>query len=418
MDAKLTRKLDILKHYLSHLPDTSPLSEPGQSTYNFESLEASPEDIEDYGETGAINRQLEIIFGSRHNGPIVFVECGPRLVGVVKVLHTYLLKDPGSAILQKWVEDLTTSATLHFVCSGIPLPDSPVQATVTSTISTNVATGKKAMQKLDSKKMSSSHDPDYVDIPEPEDNRKGGAKTLPLLREIAIYCHPKDNPGTKRRILDHGSKCTYLDHKLRDAAIEVMADKAPGPKAIIPGAEVSSTLLSPAIAMASASSSTVIGSVATEKMMMKFVSEGKKASKERGDYALMKFFVCCGIPPSIADTVEFKDMVSTLSSTYSPPSATTLEDKLIANEGAKITLAVATYLKTCHNLTITFDGGKICRPKSLYTIHVTTAGRRSFCMELDDASLLSHTADYILEALEQVNVNITNMELDIDTTIY
>lgn len=130
--------------------------------------------------------------------------------------------------------------------------------------------------------------------------------------------------------------------------------------------------------------------------------EGRKVLKERADYAVMKYFVCCGIPPSIADTDEFKNLVSVLNSTYSPPSATTLEDKLIANEGAKISLAVVSHLKTCRNLTITFDGGKIRKPKSLYTIHVTTATRQSFCMELDDASLLSHTADYILEALERV----------------
>jgi hypothetical protein len=90
---------------------------------------------------------------------------------------------------------------------------------------------------------------------------------------------------------------------------------------------------------------------------------------------------------------------------YTPPSSTKLEKKLVINEAAKISLAVLTHLQNSQNLMITFDGGKIRKPKSLYTIHVTTADHRAFCMDLDDASLLSHSADYILEALEWVSLS-------------
>ena len=99
--------------------------------------------------------------------------------------------------------------------------------------------------------------------------------------------------------------------------------------------------------------------------------------------------------------------MAALSPYYHPPSSTTLTEKLIVNEAAKLTAAVGKLLSTCRNLTITFDGGKIRRPKSTYSVHITTATRHAFCMELDDASQLSHTANYILEVLERVSVSKT-----------
>ncbi|KIK91657.1 hypothetical protein PAXRUDRAFT_796641 [Paxillus rubicundulus Ve08.2h10] len=82
MDSLLKRKLDTLKHYLADLPDTLPPLNLG-------------------------SQPITSNYCTQHNGPIVFTECGPELVNVVKVLNTYLLKDPTSAILQKWVDDGT-----------------------------------------------------------------------------------------------------------------------------------------------------------------------------------------------------------------------------------------------------------------------------------------------------------------------
>ncbi|KAF8126981.1 hypothetical protein EV363DRAFT_1100653, partial [Boletus edulis] len=114
MDPALKTKLDTLKNYLSNLPDTLPVAEAGLAAYNFGSFSISADEIEDYGKIGPVNRQLEISFGTRRDGPIIFSERGPELVGVVNVLNAYLLKEPTSAILQKWVDDLTTSAELSF----------------------------------------------------------------------------------------------------------------------------------------------------------------------------------------------------------------------------------------------------------------------------------------------------------------
>jgi hypothetical protein len=126
MDPALKTKLNTLKNYLSNLPDTLPPPKTGLATYNFRLIDISAEKIEDYGEVGAINRQLEISFGSRRDGPIIFTERGPELVGVIEVLNTYLQKEPTSAILQKWVDDLTISAELSFATNGVPISASVI----------------------------------------------------------------------------------------------------------------------------------------------------------------------------------------------------------------------------------------------------------------------------------------------------
>ena len=126
MDPALQTKLDTLKNYLSNLPDTLPLPEAGLAAYNFRLINISAEEIEDYGEVSAVNRQLEISFGLRHDGPIIFTQRGPELVDVIKVLNTYLLKEPTSAILQKWVNDLTISAELSFATNGVSVSASVI----------------------------------------------------------------------------------------------------------------------------------------------------------------------------------------------------------------------------------------------------------------------------------------------------
>ncbi|KAF9230189.1 hypothetical protein BU15DRAFT_33786, partial [Melanogaster broomeanus] len=276
-------------------------------------------------------------------------------------------------------------------------------------------------QKLDSKILGNSHDPDYEDMVETIDSRKSGAKTLPLLLRVSKHCRAKINPSVDRArcigskgchtswswphycqcILEHASKCGYIDGGLRQDAEDELNKKAIGPPAIVPGSQsrarmveeemdVTETITqtTPATSSAITPLVTILAPGPSQTKLKGFQTEGRKVLQDRGDYAVMKFFVCCGIPPSNVDADEFKDMVSALNPTYHPPCSTTLEDKLIVNKAAKIGHAVRIHLQGCRNLTITFDGGKIRKPKSVYTIHVTTADRHAFCMELDDASLL------------------------------
>lgn len=263
---------------------------------------------------------------------------------------------------------------------------------------------------------------------------------LPLLLKVSLRCRkktlgPEENeectdcircigskgcaqtwtyPRNRQRILAHASKCNWLPTKYHEAALEQMADKAIGPVAEISlgptsistvGNDETGRMSSLASQWDLDSTSGLVGKKI--QMFESCVAEGQQELKEKGDYAIMQFIVCCGVPPVTVDSNEFKFMVATLNSRYQPPSSSTLTSKLIPNEAAKLSLAVKQHLAKCRHLTITFNGGKTRQPHSIYTIHVTTGDCRTFCLDIDDASRLSHSADYILEALDQVRILLT-----------
>ena len=112
----------------------------------------------------------------------------------------------------------------------------------------------------------------------------------------------------------------------------------------------------------------------------KFRTEGKEALQEKGNNALLKFIICYSIPPNVLTTQQFKNFVVVLNGHYSPPSQTTFEDKLVPTYAATMCIAQLEYLKTCTDLQISFDGGKL-KKKGFYSVHVTTLDHTSYCLE-------------------------------------
>ncbi|KAJ2987987.1 hypothetical protein NUW54_g9257 [Trametes sanguinea] len=113
---------------------------------------------------------------------------------------------------------------------------------------------------------------------------------------------------------------------------------------------------------------------------------------------LIRYIVCNGIPPSSVDSTAFKNFISAIQPKYDPPSATTLRDRLIPNEAARLQISLFEKLGTSRNLTLSFDGGKTRRPHGIYTVTITTPGsRKSYLVDLNDASRVSHTARYIVQ---------------------
>ncbi|KAI0688083.1 hypothetical protein BC835DRAFT_1285482, partial [Cytidiella melzeri] len=102
-------KLQILRSLLSSLPHSIP---DGRDYYGFEGFTPSRAAVDDYGEEGALNHAMEIAFCPRgcQKDVIVFKEQGPGLVAIVSTLEKYLTRFPMSAILLKWVDDLTEAA--------------------------------------------------------------------------------------------------------------------------------------------------------------------------------------------------------------------------------------------------------------------------------------------------------------------
>ncbi|KAI6018850.1 hypothetical protein EDC04DRAFT_2576223, partial [Pisolithus marmoratus] len=271
-------------------------------------------------------------------------------------------------------------------------------------------------EKSDTKLLNSDADPAYTDLPEVKDSRNGGAQMHPLLRQGSRCCRLKGkeeivtcigskgchqiwaSPQNRQRVLGHLAKCTYTDAKLRQKCIEALSSKAIGPIPEMGFSTMEMDVKKVPVPLVQ----TKKRNLGNAKLTTIITNEGKKKQKEKNDYHLMKCIVCCGIPPKVVDSAEWKEMMAALNPYYQPPSSTTLTEKLIVNEAAKITAAIDKFLAGCRNLTITFDGSKIRRPKSTYSVHVTTATRRAFCMELDDMSQLSHTAKYILEVISRV----------------
>lgn len=138
------------------------------------------------------------------------------------------------------------------------------------------------------------------------------------------------------------------------------------------------------------------------KVMDKFVQQGKKNLTENANNALTLFLVCNGVPPVVVDSGEFKDFVSILNNSYLAASSSTVRDRLVPSSSTIAHANLIAHLRATRNLTIGFDGGKTRKPSGVYTITVTTPDREAFLLELNDASRVSHTAEYICEILMKV----------------
>ncbi len=130
---------------------------------------------------------------------------------------------------------------------------------------------------------------------------------------------------------------------------------------------------------------------------------GSKAFKEKVDETLTEVLCGCSLSSTLVDNDKFKRFCALLSNKYTLPSSSTVDKKLIPIAAARIQLTTTKYLASCRDMTISFDGGKIRRPQAIYTFHITTSQRRSFLKSMDDASRLSHTANYIAERLDSVS---------------
>lgn len=145
------------------------------------------------------------------------------------------------------------------------------------------------------------------------------------------------------------AKCTYIDAKLWQDCIEELGLKAIGPatktdkvfKAMPVDVDDSPSAAS---AITKKKNGNKGGN---RKLTTIVVNEGRKKQKEKGDYHIMKCIICCGIPPKVIDSAEWKEMMATLNPFYHSPSSTTLMEKLIINEAARVTTAIDKFLSGC-----------------------------------------------------------------------
>ncbi len=322
-----------------------------------------------------------------------------------------------------------------------------------ATESENPATSQKKKKKkphakkLDTKVLSSTHDDDYLSSDEVSDSRDGGRKTLPLLLKVSKYCRTTDGtklvrclgsagcgktwvrPRDKTRILKHVMTCGYVANLpggslLVQEAIKAMAIKNPGlldeltrrmghekRRHVDESAEPCKRIKIDLSRQGNTSGMAIANQ--TEGLTYKvpgngqdapiniYKTEGRRAMEQEANNALVEFLVGCGIPPNVLSGPAFGRFVAAFKTKYSLPSRSKFEDALVPAYAATIRLAIQNHLKTCRNLNISFDGGKLVK-KKFFSVHVTTPEYQSFCLELDDVALLSQTGEYLHELLQKV----------------
>lgn len=130
--------------------------------------------------------------------------------------------------------------------------------------------------------------------------------------------------------------------------------------------------------------------------------EDRAAQFQRLDRDIMHFFVVNGIPPTVVDTPEWKQVWKTALPLYEPESSTTIVDITIPREAGFVNSKVLEIVRKEDGLTLSFDGGTTRGTESVYTIHIITQDRRAFLWEGYEASAQSHTAMQLYKKLKEV----------------
>jgi len=227
-------------------------------------------------------------------------------------------------------------------------------------------------------------------------------------------------PRSQLRVFAHVKSCKWVPFALRKQVMAQMSDGSLGDKVEVMDAEEDEVSGQEGSGMdggsdldgtgsdsdqphAKRQKSLAVGRPSGSKSVYDLARQsGKQQFKNRADFALLLFLCCNCLPPYVVDSRHFKQLVKVLHPWYKPPHSSTIADNLVPTEATRVRGLQIAYLKTCRDLSISFDGGKIRRPRSVYTVNVTTPDRRSFLVEGDDASNLSHTGKYNAELLEEV----------------
>ncbi|KAB5587844.1 hypothetical protein CTheo_8714 [Ceratobasidium theobromae] len=257
----------------------------------------------------------------------------------------------------------------------------------------------------------------------------GGAPHNELADRLVISCYLKDKPktdknhhfwcvasslcgfklaNTKRQldqILRHSVRCPILCYwkpELYAQAEVEYAQHAPSaklaPEALGPnqeGTTVSAPTMLPVPAEQHAS--------AVKRFFAPFADQAKLDTITRINLAVVRLLCSAGMPPRIADSPDWTRLFHAIAPRllgYTPPSSTTLCDKLIPAEARQALLNMRHFLAGYHNLSLSIDG-LTEGDQPVYTVHICTPDRHSFLLR-GDVYFGSHTSAYVTELLDRV----------------
>ncbi|KAJ6521851.1 hypothetical protein B0H19DRAFT_1086345 [Mycena capillaripes] len=200
-----------------------------------------------------------------------------------------------------------------------------------------------------------------------------------LLDQLTILCHTKSTntgricyagdgchknwalPRQSGRILPHLSACWYLLEELKKHALLVNAK-----------ASLSSKLESQ-----SSRTNTDMFSNFCQAACDGNKAAARKAHINRTNLFLLNFLRDAAVGPYLVDDDSFRTFSNHLEP-WNDIYVATFSTNYIPTEAAKVTVLTYDLLKTCHNLTISHDGGTTKNHQSIYTVHVTTPEREAF----------------------------------------
>ncbi|KAJ3792320.1 ribonuclease H-like domain-containing protein [Lentinula aff. detonsa] len=145
------------------------------------------------------------------------------------------------------------------------------------------------------------------------------------------------------------------------------------------------------------------------KLTHDFTAQGKKDVANEINHRIMQLLCCDSIPLHVLDSPRWKNLIEYLcrngpNRSYTPVSSTHMATSVIPNEASLVRKLTLEQLKNEHNLTVTFDGGSIRKPQSIYTTHVTTEDRITYFWDGDEASDKSHNSEYVEQVIDQTVV--------------
>ncbi|KAJ7613363.1 hypothetical protein DFH06DRAFT_1370699 [Mycena polygramma] len=401
-------ELKYLLKLLKNLPQTIPVGD----SHNF--IGYVP-DAAKVHETGCVktvvSHKLEIsLWGTQGAGPtgariiVAFKSRGPGLEEVVPLLRTYITGKAGvNVILAGWVDDLQQGALAAIEAAGdrVPRPTATTAAkryegieVVAKKRAKQDGKAEKEMRAKETEQGAGNWDvAELTDDEEPEPNvatRGRGAPKSELLDRLTVPCHAKStgkarfrcsgagcqwswaSPRQSERVLSHAVDCRFLSADPREEALETSAEKSLGAK--VDAASSASPSGAPAADPFAAFRQT--GTL--DK------AQAREAHTNKSNLYLLNLLCDAALPPKLVDNKRFKAFVDHLHPGNGLFVSTSFSTTYIPNEVARVTTLAYAKLRTCNNLTISYDGGT------------------PYFLKGDVASGVSHTGEHLKEVLMKV----------------
>ncbi|KAF7975533.1 hypothetical protein HWV62_9361 [Athelia sp. TMB] len=120
------------------------------------------------------------------------------------------------------------------------------------------------------------------------------------------------------------------------------------------------------------------------------------------DRLLLRLLVCCALSFALLDSMFFFDFCYSLCPAYSVPDRSHFISTHLAAEALAVSRQVATFLGAFIHLSLSFDGWSSKGHDEIYTVHITTPGRRSILVDGLILSGVSTTAENLFGLISEV----------------